>query len=73
MSGTSRAVLAIHDALERGRTTALEFALLRVFAAGHRIPYAGLRLALARGQEKLAAGVPYDEVYRSVLAVMSPR
>lgn len=73
MTATSRAVLAVHDALERGRTTAAEFIRLWVFAAVVGVPFAAIRRALRSAQESLSAGAPYDEMYRSVLAVMSSR
>ena len=71
MSAASRAVLAVHDALERGRTTAAEFARLWVYASRAGIPFSAIRDALAVAQAKLAAGAAYDEMYRSVLAVMT--
>ncbi len=73
MTASSRAVLAVHDALERGRTTAAEFARLWVYANLVGVRFSAIRSALAAAQEKLAAGAAYDEMYRSVLAVMTKK
>lgn len=73
MTASSRAVLAVHDALERGRTTVAELFRLRVYASVSGIPFERIRSAVERAQQRIASGSSYDEAYRSVLSVMGAR
>lgn len=70
MSLASQAVYTVHEVLTRGRIQVTDLLQLRLYAAVARVSFADIRRALKNGQERLASGVSYDEVYRSVLAVM---
>lgn len=73
VTAASRAVLAVHDALERGRTTATEFVRIWVFASVVGVSFFAIRRALRSAQESISKGAEYDEMYRSVLAVMTKK